>query len=68
MLIVMPLWKIYKRTILHAPNPKRKSPGAGRRVKLDRRGQQGEEELDATTDDLQLNLDSRAFLPAQLCP
>jgi len=39
---------------------KRKSPGAGRRVKLDRRGRQGEEKLDATTGDIQWKPDSRA--------
>ena len=56
------------QAILHAPNPKRKTPGAGRRVKLDRRGQQGEEELDATTGDIRLNLDWRASLSARLRP
>jgi hypothetical protein len=40
--------------------------GAGRRVKLDRRGQQGEEKLDATTGDIPWNLDSRVSLPSRL--
>ena len=54
--------------ILHARNPKRKSPGAGRRVNVERRGQQGEQYIDATTGDIKSNLDSRAFLPARLRP
>ncbi len=56
------------QAILHAPNPKRKSPGAGRRVNVERRGQQGEQYIDATTGDIQSNLDWRASLSAQLRP
>jgi hypothetical protein len=45
------------RTILHAPNPKGKSPGAGRRVNVERRGLKGEQYIDAATGDIQLRLD-----------
>jgi hypothetical protein len=53
--------------ILHARNPKRKSPEAGRRVKVEAEGIP-RNDLDATTDDIQSNLDWRAFLPARLRP
>ena len=35
---------------------KSKTPGAGRRVKMDRRGKQGEEYLDTLPGDLQWNI------------
>ena len=46
--------------ILHARNPNRKSPGAGRRVKVEAEGIP-RHNLDATTGDLPLNLDLRAI-------
>jgi hypothetical protein len=45
--------------ILHARNPNRKSPGAGRRVKVEAEGIP-RNDLDATTGDIPWNLDSRA--------
>jgi len=45
--------------ILHARNPKRKSPEAGRRVKVEAEGIP-RNDLDATTGDIPWNLDSRA--------
>jgi hypothetical protein len=45
--------------ILPARNPKRKSPGAGRRVKVEAEGIP-RNDLDAMTGDIQWNLDSRA--------
>ncbi len=54
------------QAIHHAPNPRRKTPGAGRRVNVERRGQRGEQYIDATTGDIQLNLDWRAPLSARL--
>jgi hypothetical protein len=45
--------------ILHARNPKRKNPGAGRRVKVEAEGIP-RNDLDATTGDIQWKPDSRA--------
>ena len=45
--------------ILHARNPKRKSPEAGRRVKVEAEGIP-RNDLDAATGDIPWNLDSRA--------
>lgn len=39
-------------------------PGARRRVNVERRGQQGEQDIDAPPGDLSLNLDSRAQTPS----
>jgi len=47
------------QAILHARNPKRKSPEAGRRVKVEAEGLP-RNDLDATTGDIPWNLDSRA--------
>lgn len=59
---------LLSQAILQAPNPKCKTPGAGLRVNVERRGQQGEQYLDATTGDIPSNQDSRASLRARLCP
>jgi len=44
-----------------ARNPKSKPPGAGRRVKMDRRGKQGEEYLDTLPGDIQYRLELEIF-------
>jgi hypothetical protein len=56
------------QVILHALNPKRKIPRAERRVSVERRGQQGEQYIDATTGAIPSNWDFRASLPARLRP
>jgi hypothetical protein len=49
--------------------PRGKTPGAGQRVNLERRGQQGEQEIDALPGDLQSSFGftrtARAFAPHQ---
>jgi len=47
------------QAILHAPNPRRKTPEAGRRVKVEAEGIP-RNDLDATTGDIQWKPDSRA--------
>jgi hypothetical protein len=64
--LLSPDWPFLSQAILHAPNPKRKTPGAGRRVNVEHRGQQGEQYIDATTGDIPSKQDSRAFLPPRL--
>ena len=50
------------RNTLPARNPKRKIPGAGRRVNVERRGQQGEQYIDAPPGDLPWKPDSRGLM------